>query len=119
MNYNAQSFGGNNQAQNVQKQEPQAPLQWVTPNTDGNLSPTEPAPAAAVTAGRAMSPANKAQNLPVLTSMGTIPFAPRPNPGANDANAVAESTQQVAGSGGTKDKAGAVDIWEVPETPDR
>ncbi|KAF2113168.1 hypothetical protein BDV96DRAFT_475627, partial [Lophiotrema nucula] len=75
VNYSSTSFGNANaagpQAAAV-NQEPQAPLQWLPPNTDAVLPH---AASASVTAERPMSASSKRQDLPVFTANGMIPFA--------------------------------------------
>ncbi|KAF2464440.1 Arginase/deacetylase [Lindgomyces ingoldianus] len=109
VNYGAHTFSvssslNTNQANKI---EPQAPLQWLPPNTDAAL-PTTAAPAAPP-----MTP-SKRQDLPVFTANGAIPFAPNPN--------VASVPMSQHNTGDTiKSREGEkeMDIWEVPETPAR
>ncbi|ORY01744.1 putative HOS3-like histone deacetylase [Clohesyomyces aquaticus] len=110
VNYGAHSFGvasslnaGANQAH---QHEPQAPLQWLPPNTDAAL-PSAALPTNTAAAVRPMTPSSKRQDLPVFTANGVIPFASNPNAAGNTVR------------GGEAKKNEEKDVWEVPETPAR
>lgn len=101
VNYNTQTFGT---ARPLSKIQGQTALQWLPPNN------AVPAPAlanvpATLNSNRPPSAAGTRDTLPVFTSSGTIPFAPRPN------GAVAVPK--------TESKGEPKDFWEVPETPAR
>ncbi|KAL5408470.1 hypothetical protein PMIN06_003044 [Paraphaeosphaeria minitans] len=103
INYNTQTFGT---APPPSETQVQTALQWLPPNS---VTPV-PAPThvpAAMNSNRPMSAAGTRNTLPVFSSSGTIPFAPRPN----DVVAVPSTELKV------EPKVEPKDVWEVPRTP--
>ncbi|OAG01925.1 Arginase/deacetylase [Paraphaeosphaeria sporulosa] len=105
VNYNTQTFGTVRPPSETQAQ---TALQWLPPNTAAPV-PTLANIPANLNSNLSPSAAGTRNTLPVFSSSGTIPFAPRPNGVA----AVPSTEPKVEPKDEPKD------IWEVPETPVR
>ncbi|KAF2181375.1 Arginase/deacetylase [Zopfia rhizophila CBS 207.26] len=118
VNYGTHTFGATSSPNSTQASAaahsvPQAPLQWLPPNTDAAL------PTAAAGKGETpMSPSVKRHDLPTFEANGVIPFAANPNAGSG----LSAPMRHIAGDATKKESntpGEEKDIWEVPVTPAR